>query len=150
MPSSTPALTRETLGAWLIKTRPDSTSVGDLRPSGLAAVTTRCVRRSYRTELIESDQPVLLWVSGSDRQHPPGIHAVGRTTGAAVVDRDGQLVMPVELEPLSRPVPRAELLAHPVLSQLEVLRMSAGSNPSFLTHRHLDELRHGWPQTKAL
>ncbi|WP_114423716.1 hypothetical protein [Nocardioides houyundeii] len=150
MATTTPALTRESLGAWLIKTSPGSTSVEDLLAGGLAAVTTRCVRRSYRTDLIESDQPVLLWISGRDRQHPPGIHAVGRTTGAAVVDRDGQLVMPVELEPLSRPVPRAELLAHPVLSQLEVLRMPAGSNPSFLTHRHLDELRHGWPQAEAL
>ena len=48
--------------------------------------------------------------------------------------------MPLSLEPLEHPVLRTELLTHPVLSALEVLRMPAGSNPSYLSVEQLAEL----------
>jgi len=41
--------------------------------------------------------------------------------------------MPMALLPLEEPLLRAELVGHPDLSSLEVLRMPAGSNPSFVT-----------------
>jgi len=53
--------------------------------------------------------------------------------------------MPVKLKPLDPPILRSELLQHPVLSQMEVITMAAGSNPSFLTRDQLAELRSSWP-----
>jgi hypothetical protein len=41
--------------------------------------------------------------------------------------------VPVELTLLPDPLPRAELLADPVVRDAEVLRMPAGSNPSWLS-----------------
>lgn len=133
MDAAQPAITRESLGAWLIKTAPASV------PERFTDVTTRCVRRSYRTELVEAGQPVLLWVSGRDPARPAGLYAQGLTTGRVVLD-EAQLVMPLSLEPLEHPVLRTELLTHPVLSALEVLRMPAGSNPSYLSVEQLAEL----------
>jgi hypothetical protein len=88
---------------------------------------TRCVRRSYRLDLMAAGQPCLLWLSGRDR---PGVHAVGVVTGA--VEPEGWTV-PLELTLLRDPVPRAELLADPIAREAEVLRMPAGSNPSWLS-----------------
>ena len=140
------ALTEGSLGAWLLKTNPRGTSVADLLAGGLARVATRCVRRSYRTDMIAPGQPVLLWVSGGDRRHPAGLYAQGRTTGPATTDDEGQHVMPVRLTALECPVLRDELREHPVLSRAEVIRMPAGSNPSYLSGAQLDALRQTWPQ----
>jgi hypothetical protein len=41
--------------------------------------------------------------------------------------------VPVRLTLLPEPVPRAALLADPVTREAEVLRMPAGSNPSWLS-----------------
>ena len=119
--------------------------MGELVRTGFATITTRCVRPSYRTSLVAPGQPVLLWISGQDRAHPAGVYAEGRTTGVVRPD-DEDLVMPVSLVALEAPVPRVELLAHPLLAQLEVLRMPAGSNPSYVTEEQLEALREGWPQ----
>ena len=76
-------------------------------------------------------------------------HAVevdsGLTTGAASYDGT-RLAVPLRLEPVDPPVLRNDLLDHPVLGGAEVLRMPAGSNPSYLTREQLDALRAGWPQ----
>jgi hypothetical protein len=90
---------------------------------------TRCVRRSYRLELMAAGQPCLLWLSGRDR---PGVHALGVLTGGVQPDGDGWTV-PLNLTLLPDPIPRAELLADPVAREAEVLRMPAGSNPSWLS-----------------
>ncbi|WP_110180947.1 hypothetical protein [Nocardioides solisilvae] len=145
MTAAAHAVTAATLGAWLLKADPRATDVGALL-AGDAGETTRCVRRSYRAALVAPGQPVLLWVSGADSTHPAGIHAQGRTRGLVHEDDDGRLVMPLTLEPLAEPVPRAALLAHPVLAHAEVLRMPAGSNPSYLTVDQLAVLRRDWPQ----
>lgn len=78
-------------------------------------------------------QPVLLWVSG---RHSPGVHAVGRVAGAVEEDGDGPL-LPVRLVRLDAPVPRAELLADARFRDAEVLRMPAGSNPSWVSSDQL-------------
>lgn len=143
------AVTRDSLGAWLVKRRPGSRPAGEVVPGG-PFVAEACVRPSYRTELIEPGQPVLLWISGGRNDLPAGIHAQGWTTGGVVESGDlVRLAVPVALEPLGRPVLRRELLAHPVLRRSEVLRMPAGSNPSFLTRDQLEELRLQWPQVTA-
>jgi hypothetical protein len=129
------ALTPATLGAWLVKASGATPSTREHVHAGFAGVETWCVRPTYRTGLVAADQPVLLWVSGSEAGLPAGIHAHGRTTGPA---REG--VMPLVLAPLAEPLLRSELVAHPGLASLEVLRMPAGSNPSYVTPDQLDVL----------
>ena len=112
---------------------------------GFETGSTWCVRPGYRADLVEPGQPVLLWVSGRSARTPAGIHAQGVTLGRA--DRTtGRLAVPMTFEPVSPPVLRADLLEHPVLACIEVVRMAAGSNPSYLTREQLRALRHGWPQ----
>ncbi len=74
-------------------------------------------------------QPCLLWLSGRDR---PGVHALGVLTSGAEPDGESWAVG-LRLRLLAEPVARAELLADPVARAAEVLRMPAGSNPSWLS-----------------
>lgn len=152
-------MTRETLGAWLVKTSPGATPVDELMRTGFATVTHRCVRPSYRVEVVAQGQPVLLWISGNDARHPAGVYAQGHTTGPVEPDTTPDpaggasgrpaLVMPIRLAPLDPPILRRELQQHPRLAALEVLRMPAGSNPSFLTRAQLHELGKEFPQLGA-
>ena len=139
------AVTRETLGAWLLKSNPDASPVDEFLGTELGTVTERCIRPSYRADVVVAGQPVLLWVSGHDDVHPSGLYAQGHTTGPAQLEAD-QLVMPVRLTAIDPPVLRRELLAHGLLSQFEVIRMPAGSNPSFVTREQLCELGRLHPQ----
>ena len=113
-------LTAGEVACWVLKS---ATPV----PAG--AELTRCVRPSYRLRLMAPGQPCLLWVSGA---HEPGVHALGEVTAAAA-EGEGGPVVGVRLTRLAEPVARAELLAHPAARDAEVLRMPAGSNPSWLS-----------------
>jgi hypothetical protein len=122
-------LTPGDVACWVLKTaRPPGDLVSGWRP-GTQQELTRCVRPSYRLGLMAAGQPVLLWLSGRQQ---PGVHALGVLTGAPAMDAGGQVV-PVRLRLLVEPIDRAELLADPVAGQAEVLRMPAGSNPSWLS-----------------
>ena len=129
------SLSTDTLGAWLVKASGAAPSTRAHVRAGFVHAQTWCVRPTYRTKLVAAGQPVLLWVSGSEVEHPAGLYAHGRTTGPA---RDG--VMPILLAPLADPLLRSELVGHPDLAALEVLRMPAGSNPSYVTPQQLDVL----------
>ena len=122
-------LTPDDVACWVVKTsRPPAELLPGWRP-GTEGRLTRCLRRSYRLGLMAAGQPCLLWLSGRDR---PGVHAVGTLAGPPARDGDGPVV-PVRLTLLSEPVARADLVADPVARQAEVLRMPAGSNPSWLS-----------------
>ncbi|SDX60567.1 hypothetical protein SAMN05661080_00550 [Modestobacter sp. DSM 44400] len=122
-------LTPADVACWVLKSsRPAAALVPAWAPGAEAALT-RCVRRSYRLELMTPGQPCLLWVSGRDA---PGVHALGALTGP-VTDPPGGPEVPVRWRLLTDPVPRVELLADPVARKAEVLRMPAGSNPSWLS-----------------
>jgi hypothetical protein len=142
----TRAVTEESLGAWLLKVDPTHAPMAEWLSTDFATVTSRCVRPTYRSRLVRDGHPVLLWVSGSDPAFPPGIHAHGRATGPVRDDDESGPVMTVRLRTTEPVVPRAELLATPVLHDLEVLRMPAGSNPSFLDRDAWDVLREQFPQ----
>ncbi|MGY1682046.1 hypothetical protein [Geodermatophilus sp. SYSU D01176] len=117
------------VACWVLKsTRPPERIEPGWRV-GTAIELTRCVRRSYRLDLLHPGQPVLLWVSG---RTAPGVHALGEVTGEAE-EHDGGPVVAVRLARLPAPVPRAALLADPTTRDAEVLRMAAGSNPSWLS-----------------
>ena len=122
-------LTAGDVACWVLKTsRPPADLAPGWSPDERRALT-RCVRRSYRLELMVAGQPCLLWLSGREQ---PGVHALGVVTGGVRPEGDGWTV-PVNLTLLPEPIPRAELLADPVAREAEVLRMPAGSNPSWLS-----------------
>ena len=122
------------VACWVLKTtRPPAAIDAGWRPGTIRSLT-RCVRRSYRLDLMDAGQPCLLWLSGRDR---PGVHALGVLAGRPSPTNDGPVV-PVRLVLLAEPVARAELLADPVASDAEVLRMPAGSNPSWLSRPQFD------------
>jgi hypothetical protein len=117
------------VACWVLKSArpPDDLAPG--WPVAASRALDRCVRRSYRLDLMAAGQPCLLWLSGRDR---PGVHALGEVSGP-VADGPGGPVVPVRLTLLPEPVPRSELLADPRMRAAEVLRMPAGSNPSWLS-----------------
>jgi hypothetical protein len=119
------------VACWVLKTsRPPEAIVSGWRPGSEQALS-RCVRPSYRLDLMAAGQPVLLWLSGREQ---PGVHALGVLDGPVTTDADGP-VLPVRLTRLAEPIGRAELLADPGARDAEVLRMPAGSNPSWLSRR---------------
>jgi hypothetical protein len=127
-------LTPGDVACWVLKsTTAPHEIVTDWRP-GTEREFTRCVRPSYRLGLMTAGQPVLLWLSGRRR---PGVHAVGLLTGPVTNDPDGPVV-PVRLSRLAEPLDRAELLEDPMTASAEVLRMPAGSNPSWLSASQFD------------
>lgn len=129
------------MAGWLLKsTRPPAGIDPEWAP-GEQRQLTRCVRRSYRLDLVQPGQPVVLWVSG---RALPGVHAVGTVTGPVreqggddAGPDDGRPALPVRLTRLDAPVERSELLHDPRFADAEVLRMPAGSNPSWLTAAQL-------------
>ena len=119
------------VACWLLKTSlpPDRLVPGWV--PGEERVLDRCVRPSYRLELMVPGQPCALWLSGRDR---PGVHAVGVLAGEVADGPTGPAV-PLRLRLLAKPLPRAELVADPGFRDAEVVRMPAGSNPSWLSAR---------------
>jgi hypothetical protein len=122
-------LSRGDVACWVLKsTRPPA----QLDPGWIPAtprLLSRCVRPSYRLDLMAAGQPCLLWLSGPES---PGVHAIGELTGPVDDGPDGPVV-PVRLTLLPEPVARTVLLADPRMREAEVLRMPAGSNPSWLS-----------------
>ena len=125
-----PRLTRSDVGSWLLKSTRAPAEIDPGWLPGTDRELSRCVRRSYRLELVAPGQPVLLWVSG---RVAPGVHAVGTVTSAPTDGGDDGPVVGVRLTRLADPLPRALLLADPRTRDAEVLRMPAGSNPSWLS-----------------
>ncbi|MGY1733488.1 hypothetical protein ACI798_18425 [Geodermatophilus sp. SYSU D01045] len=134
-----PRLRPDDVACWVVKTAlPPGAVVPGWRP-GEPATFSRCLRRSYRLGLMRPGDACLLWLSGPDR---PGVHATGELAGEIGEDAGGPLVV-VRLTLLAAPVPRADLLADPAARDAEVLRMPAGSNPSYLTPaQHAAVLAH--------
>src|SRR4029079_17088133 len=77
-------LSRDHLGACLLKANGDGSDIAE-RAARRDGITHWCVYRSYRTALMDSRQPFVLWVSGT-RHVTPGIWAVGTLAGEAVAD----------------------------------------------------------------
>ena len=128
-----PRLTASDVACWVVKSSRVPTALVTGWAAGDTAELSRCVRPSYRLTLMRPGQPCLLWVSGRDR---PGVHALGQLTGEVAEDGGGDggaPTVPVAFTLLDHPVPRAALLADPATREAEVLRMPAGSNPSWLS-----------------
>ncbi|NAZ80847.1 hypothetical protein GTR02_03315 [Kineococcus sp. R8] len=132
--SPTRRLSTADVACWLLK----SATLPPATPAGWAPGTTRrlrrCVRPSYRLSLMAPGQPCVLWLSG---RVDPGVQAVGALTSSPVVEVAGEEAVEVELRRVRRGVPRADLVDDPAFRGAEVVRMAAGSNPSYLTHAQL-------------
>jgi hypothetical protein len=122
-------LTPADVACWVFKSSVPPVGLVPGWQPGASRSLTRCVRPSYRLELMTAGQPCVLWVSG---RVDPGVHAVGTLAAGPHEDDDGP-VAPVRLTRLRVPLPRAALLTDPVARDAEVLRMPAGSNPSWLS-----------------
>ena len=127
-------LTAGDVACWVLKSTQPPAAVDFAWRPGEARSLTRCVRRTYRLELMAAGQPCLLWLSGRDR---PGVHALGAIAGPVEEDADGPAV-PVRLTLLAEPVLRTDLFGDPRMRHAEVLRMPAGSNPSWLSRAQFD------------
>lgn len=125
------SLRADGVGSWLLKSTVPPSVLSPGWVCGEERILTRCLRRSYRLQLMVPGQPCVLWVSGPQA----GVHAVGALVSPPA---DGpapgsQATVDVALRLLPEPVPRAVLRADTALAGAEVLRMPAGSNPSYLT-----------------
>lgn len=135
-------LTPPDVACWVLKSSRTPAAIDTGWRPGAARSLTRCVRRSYRLSLLAPGQPCLLWVSG---RHRPGVHALGIVEGP-VEDDEGGAAVPVRLTLLPAPVLRSELLGDPRMREAEVLRMPAGSNPSWLSHEQFDAVLDRAPE----
>jgi|tagenome__1003787_1003787.scaffolds.fasta_scaffold20767406_2 hypothetical protein len=124
-----PLLTADGVACWVLKTAAPPEELAPGWAPGTTRSLTRCLRGSYRLGLMVPGAPCLLWLSGRDR---PGVHALG-VLAAAPSHAGGGPEVAVRLTLLDRLVARADLLADPDFRSAEVVRMPAGSNPSWLS-----------------
>jgi len=146
------AVTDDTFGAWLVKCNPDNRPVPHgAVDDGLGDITRWCVTRGYRADMMQAGQRIVLWVSGNGKRMQRGIWGAGHVTGEVREDipddhladqiaywlhhdarRAVALFVPVDLPLWDEPLPAAEILAAGI-DDLEVQRMPAGSNPSWVS-----------------
>lgn len=149
--SGTP--TRETLGAWLLKANPRVWDLPGFLASPDPCLRSWAVRPGSRAALMRPGDVVLLWLSGDGGSgFARGIWGVGRVTHPAEPWHDAEpgfwvdhqareavrARVRVEVPLLSEPVTAAELRSHGI--RLEVQRMPAGPNPSWVSRDDLERL----------
>jgi hypothetical protein len=125
-----PRLTLHDVACWLIKSSVPPAALVPGWTAGEERTVRRCLRPSYRLDLMAVGQPCVLWVSGSKS---PGVHAVGWLATDPVVGGDDRPTVDIVVRLLPEPVRRDALVGHLDFADAEVLRMPAGSNPSYLT-----------------
>lgn len=133
-----PRLAPADVGCWVLKTASPLEEAAPGWAPGEGARLARCLHPTYRLGLLRAGQPCLLWRSGREA---PGVHALGVVLGPPAPDPGGRPRVEVALRRLRSPVPRAALLADPVLAAAEVLRVPAGGNPSYLGPEQFAALR---------
>lgn len=147
------SVSEATLGAWLVKARPAGLSMSELLRTGFGTITRRCVRPTYRVRLLRARQPVPLRVSGGDPDQLAGIYAAGNTDGPPAYDGTDDPLDPLD----NAGVPaighaggdQGRDRGRPVLRQIEVVTMPAGSNPSYVDKAHYAALAETFPQLQA-
>lgn len=160
------AVSRDVLGAWLLKGNPAVWDVRRFLADGHRAITSWSVQPGYRSALMQRGDPVLFWLSGpGTRGLARGIWGLGHVVGAAEpwsdadrgwwLDDDARRALRARVEVhvplLEDPVPVAELRAAGI-TDLEVQRVPQGSNPSWVSRTQLDALEPllpDWPPPPA-
>lgn len=133
------AVTEDKLGSWLIKCDP-RVNPELLRTAGAGGVliTSRCVVRGYRASMMKKGDRVVVWVSGDGRVMPRGIWGLGHLTGAVDETAD-EMSVPVNIPLFASALTDADLRAAGV-DDLEVQRMPAGPNPSWMSQQQWDRI----------
>lgn len=146
-----PAVSRDDLGAWLLKCNPALWDLRAFLDSDEQRITSWAVQHNYRSDLMRPGDRVLFWVSGNGRGGlTRGLWGDGEIAAEAEdwVDAEPGLWLAEEPRRAVRarvevdiglwdsPVAVAELRAHGV-DDLEVLRMPFGSNPSWVSRAQL-------------
>ena len=141
------AITRDNLGAWLLKANPTLWDLTGFLRSGEQRLTSWAVRKGYRSALMRPGDRVLFWVSGDGRTGlVRGIWGDGEVTAPAEDwvdaeaghwrdDRARQAVrarLSVDIRLLAEPLPVEDLRAHGLVD-LEVQRIPQGANPSWVS-----------------
>jgi hypothetical protein len=151
------AIDRDNLGAWLLKANPALWDVSGFLADVGNQIRSWAVQPGYRSRLMTPGDRVLFWVSGDGRSGlARGIWGDGRVVGPAEdwVDAEAgfwrdhnaraavRARVRVEITFLEEPVTATELRARG-LTDLEVLRIPQGANPSWVSRAQLavlDEL----------
>jgi EVE domain len=151
------AIDRNSLGAWLLKANPTLWDISGFLQSGENRIRSWAVQPGYRSRLMAPGDRVLFWISGDGRSGlARGIWGDGEVIAAAEdwVDaapgfwRDDtaraavRARVQVSITFLTEPVTAEELRARG-LTDLEVLRIPQGANPSWVSRSQLavlDEL----------
>ena len=124
---------------------------------GLQTIETWSVVPGYRSDMMASNDKIILWVSGNSRRMTRGIWGVGRVTGAVEpegqdgyfsdlgywLDREAreavELFVPVDI-PLFDEAVSAEDIKAAGIDDLEVFRSAQGSNPSWVSKDQIERL----------
>lgn len=140
-------LTREDVGGWVMKANPVVWDIHGAREAGEELTSFR-LTPSYRLDLLEVGDPVLIWVTRDHRRGlPAGFMADAEVAGPPRMRRSQ--AGPRPYVPLRAAMwwddilPAEAVRRHPALMDLEVLRAPRIGNPSFVTVAQLaavDEL----------
>jgi hypothetical protein len=136
------------IAAWILKGDPKVFDLdAELEERGL--VESWSVHETYRTGLMAEGQRCYMWRSGPEAAIIASGYVTGQVeSGQANVEdwvdqekaKSVNLFVPVELYQLGEVITRSQLKARPVLSQIELLRMPMGSNPSILIPEEFEAL----------
>lgn len=156
------AVSRDNLGAWLLKAHPDVWDVRRFRAEGESRIRSWSVQPGYRSRLMRPGDRALFWLSGPGRGGlVRGVWGLGHVRAEpepwADTD-DGWWLDPsarsavrarveVDIALLDDPVPVAELRTAGI-DDLEVLRVPQMANPSWVSRAQLaalDAVLPDWP-----
>jgi hypothetical protein len=169
----TAAVSRDNLGAWLVKCDPDVWDLPSFVEDGGEYISDWSIQDNYRSRLMEPGDAVILWVSGRKPGYPRGIWGLGHITGPAEdsatrldrdtgddeisywLDEEARLAVrcrvPVHILLFTTPVAARDLPGAGIYD-LEVQRMPQGSNPSWVSRDQLANLRAllpHWPEQQG-
>ncbi|MGZ8177558.1 hypothetical protein ACXVUM_06460 [Williamsia sp. SKLECPSW1] len=145
------AVSEATLGAWVFTASGARRDVLRDLAAGRTQIESRCVADNYRTAMMRSGHRAILWLSGpATGRTPRGVWGLGWIAGHAGRDGSGQWVVPTDITLLDpdHAVRATHIREIPTLAGMEVLRVPAASNPSWVDVDQLAVLREllpAWP-----
>ena len=157
------AVSRETLGAWLLKANPAVWDVRRFRADGETRLTSWSVQRGNRSALMRPGDKVVFWLSGPGRGDlVRGVWGLGHVVAEAEAWADAERGwwlddaarqalrgrVEVDVPLLEHPLPATELRAAGI-TDLEVQRVPQMSNPSWISRPQLAalaDLLPEWPE----
>jgi predicted RNA-binding protein with PUA-like domain len=150
-----PKVTRENLGAWMVKCNPKVWDLQSFLDDGGEVIDDWSVQENYRSALMEPGDLVFFWVTGTDRQAlTPGVWGVGHVVAPSDwavfqddadapeddgywLDREARLratyFAHLDVPLLDEPVPRVDIARDPRLANLEVLTSPQMGNPQYVS-----------------